>query len=45
MDQTISTCISSRKKPKQERSKTLVSAILEAAIQVLKEEGPGDLRR
>ncbi len=39
MNENITDCIASRKKPKQGRSKTLVSAILEAAIQVLTKEG------
>jgi AcrR family transcriptional regulator len=39
MNGNITDCISSRKTPKQGRSKALVSAILEAAIQVLTEGG------
>lgn len=39
MSESISGCINCRKTPKQGRSKTLFSAILEAATQVLTEEG------
>lgn len=39
MSENVTACISSRKTPKQGRSKILVSAILEAAIQVLIEAG------